>query len=204
MSAVFTPTRHKLSVDDYHKLGEAGILNEDSRVELIEGELIDMAPIAVAHMTAVNRLNRLLMRAVADLGVVSIQNPVTVPPHSEPQPDVAVLRPGMDRVDAGLPGPADVLLLIEVSDTTVAYDRGTKLQLYARAGIVECWLVNLQSASLEVHRGPTPHGYSQTTELRPGDVIAPLNLPAVKVEGRGASDLRVVSCDPAGLCACSR
>jgi Uma2 family endonuclease len=85
MSAVFTPTRHKLSVDDYHKLGEAGILNEDSRVELIEGELIDMAPIGPPHMMAVNRLTRLLVRAVGDLGIVSIRNPVTLPPHSEPQ-----------------------------------------------------------------------------------------------------------------------
>ena len=80
MSAVFTPTRHKLSVDDYHKLGEAGILDEDSRVELIEGELIDRAPIGASHMMAVNRLNRLLVRAVGDLGLVSIQNPVTLPP----------------------------------------------------------------------------------------------------------------------------
>jgi Uma2 family endonuclease len=131
MSAVFTPTRHKLSVDDYHKLGEAGILDEDSRVELIEGELIDMAPIGPPHMMAVNRLNRLLVRAVGDLGIVSIQNPITLPPHSEPQPDIAVLRPGIDKRGAGLPGPADVLLLIEVADTTLAYDRGTKLQLYA-------------------------------------------------------------------------
>ena len=182
MSAVFTPTRHKLSVDDYHKLGEAGILDEDSRVELIEGELIDMAPIGASHMLAVNRLTRLLVRAVGDLGLVSIQNPVTLPPHSEPQPDIAVLRPRMDSRDAGLPGPADVLLLIEVADTTLAYDRGTKLRLYARAGIVECWLVNLQSGSLEVHRGPTPQGYSRTTELRPGAVVSPLTLPTVEIE----------------------
>jgi hypothetical protein len=85
MSPVFTPTRPKLSVDDYHNLGEAGILDEDSRVELIEGELIDMAPIGALHMMTVNRLTRLLVGAV---GVVSIQNPVTVPPHSEPQPDI--------------------------------------------------------------------------------------------------------------------
>jgi Uma2 family endonuclease len=182
MSAVFTPTRHKLSVEDYHKLGEAGILDEDSRVELIEGELIDMAPIGPPHMMTVNRLTRLLVRAVGDLGIVSVQNPVTLPPHSEPQPDIAVLRPGMDSRGAGLPGPADVLLLIEVADTTLAYDRGTKLQLYARAGIVECWLVNLQSGSLEVNRGPTPQGYSRTTELRPGAVVSPSSLPTVEIE----------------------
>lgn len=100
----------------------------------------------------------------------------------EPQPDVAVLRPGIDNRGVGLPGPADVLLLIEVADTTLAYDRGTKLQLYARAGIVECWLVNLQSGSLELHREPTPQGYSRATELRPGAVVSPLSLPTVEIE----------------------
>jgi Uma2 family endonuclease len=182
MSAVFTPTRHKLSVDDYHKLGEAGVLDEDSRVELIEGELIDMAPIGVPHMTAVNRLNRLFVQAVGDLGVVSIQNPVSLPPHSEPQPDIAVLRSGVDRPGASLPGPADVLLLIEVADTTLAYDRGTRLPLYARAGVVECWIVNLQARCVEVYRKATPQGYSETTEFRAGDVVSPVMLSTLKIE----------------------
>jgi len=91
MSAVFTPTRYKLSVEDYHRLGKAGVLTEDSRVELIDGELMQMAPIRGPHMQVVNRLNRLLVTAVGDLGVVSIQNPVALPPHSEPQPDIAIL-----------------------------------------------------------------------------------------------------------------
>lgn len=93
MSAVFTPTRYKLSVDDYHKLGEAGILNEDSRVELIEGELIEMAPIGGPHMGIVNRLTRLLVLALGDSGEVSVQNPVRLSRHSEPQPDFAILKP---------------------------------------------------------------------------------------------------------------
>lgn len=181
MSAVFTPIRHKLSVDDYHKLGEVGILTEDSRVELIEGELIDMAPIGGPHMHLVNRLTRLLVPAVGDLGVVSIQNPVTLPPDTEPQPDVTILKPVAAGAAAVVPGPDDVLLLIEVADTTLSYDRNIKLKLYARAGIEESWIVNLQSRCIEVYREPTAHGYSRKIELGPGDTISPLALPTVKV-----------------------
>lgn len=181
MSAVFTPIRHKLSVEDYHKLGEVGVLTEDSRVELIEGDLIDMAPIGGPHMRLVNRLTRLLVPAVGDLGVISIQNPVTLPPRSEPQPDVAILKPGMDSDAAVVPGPDDVLLLIEVADTTLFYDRNTKLKLYASAGIVESWIVNLPSRCVEVYRELTADGYSRKLELGSGDTISPLALPTVKV-----------------------
>src|SRR5438094_271220 len=180
MSAVFTPTRHKLSVEDYHKLGDVGILTEDSRVELIDGELIEMAPIGGPHMWVVNRLTRLLVLAVGDLGVVSVQNPVTLPPHSEPQPDIAILKPGADSTASRVPNSADVLLLIEVADTTLAYDRTTKLKLYAKAGIAEAWIVNLQSRCVEVYREPSADGYSRTIELRPNDVASPLALPTVK------------------------
>jgi Uma2 family endonuclease len=179
MSAVFTPTRHKLSVEDYHKLGEVGILTEDSRVELIEGELIDMAPIGGPHMGLVNRLNRLLVPAVGDLGVVSIQNPVTLPPDSEPQPDVAILKPGADSAGSTVPRPDEVLLLIEVADTTLAYDRNTKLKLYAKAGVAEAWIVNLQSKCVEVYREPTINGYLRKLETGLGDSVSPLRLPMV-------------------------
>lgn len=181
MSAVFTPIRHKLSVEDYHKLGEVGVLTEDSRVELIDGELIDMAPIGGPHMRLVNRLNRLLVRTVGDLGEVSVQNPVTLPPRSEPQPDVTILKPSMDSAASVVPGPDDVLLLIEVADSTLSYDRNTKLKLYARAGIVESWIVNVPSRCVEVYREPTPDGYSRQLELRSNDTISPLALPTIKI-----------------------
>jgi Uma2 family endonuclease len=181
MSAIFTPTRHKLSVEDYHKLGEVGILSVDSRVELIEGELIDMAPIGGRHMGLVNRLTRLLVPAVGDLGVVSIQNPVTLPPDSELQPDVAILKPGADTAASTVPRPDDVLLLIEVADTTLAYDRNTKLRLYAKAGVTEAWIVNVQSKCVEVYRQPTASGYLRKLEIRIGDSISPLDLPTVEL-----------------------
>ena len=128
MSAVFTPKRYKLSIEDYHKLGEAGILDEDSRVELIEGDLIEMAPIGVPHMRCVNRLTRILVNAVGDAAIVSTQNPVTLPPLSEPQPDFALLKPSAEDA-CRVPHPEDVLLIVEVADTTLAYDRRTKLPL---------------------------------------------------------------------------
>src|SRR4051812_45524720 len=150
MSEVFTPTRYKWTVEDYHKLGDAGILDEDSRVELIEGELIEMAPIHGPHMGTVNRLTKMLVFAVGDHGVVSVQNPVTLPPYSEPQPDFTILRPGAGLPSSGVPRSDDVLLLIEVADTTLRYDRVMKLKLYAKEKIAEYWIVDVQGKSIEV------------------------------------------------------
>jgi len=181
MSAVFIPRRYKLSVEDYHRLGEAGILTEDSRVELIEGELIEMAPIGGPHMTVVNRLNKLLVLAVGDRGVVSVQNPVRLSPYSEPQPDFTVLRVRADDAAAAVPGPEDVLLLIEVADTTLAYDRDTKLGLYAKSGILESWIVNLSSQCIEVYREPTGDGYSKRIDVQRQDSVAPLALPTIRI-----------------------
>jgi len=178
MDDIFVPTRHRLSVDDFHKLGEAGILDEDSRVELIEGELFDMPPIGVPHMQVVNRLNRLLVLAVGDQGIVSVQNPVTLPPHSEPQADVTILKPGW-AVSVATPTPDDVLLLVEVADTTLSYDRGRKLRLYARAGLREVWIVDVQGRKVESYRDPTAQGYGHRAEHRPGEAISPLTLPLV-------------------------
>ncbi|MGF1613973.1 MAG: Uma2 family endonuclease [Gammaproteobacteria bacterium] len=181
MSEVFTPTRYKLSVEDYHRLGDAGILNEDSRVELIEGELIEMAPIGGPHMAVVNRLTKLLVLAVGDLGVVSVQNPVRLPPHSEPQPDFAILKPRAGDAVSAVPGPEDVLLLIEVAGATLAYDRGTKLVLYAKSGIAESWIVNLQSKCVEVYREPTTHGYTKRIEFPREERVSPLAFPTMSV-----------------------
>jgi Uma2 family endonuclease len=180
MSAVFTPSRYKLSIEDYHKLGAAGILDEDSRIELIEGDLIEMAPIGISHMRCVNRLTRLLVSAVGDAAVVSVQNPVTLPPRSEPQPDFALLRPGADNADH-VPYPADVLLIVEVADTTLSYDRRTKLPLYARAGIVEVWIVDVQGRTIEAFFSPTESGYVQSALYRKGASISPAQLPAVSI-----------------------
>ena len=125
---------HLFAVTDYHRMTEAGVLNEDSRVELIQGQVIDMATIGPTHVRMVNRLTRLLVSLVGMRGIVSVQNPVRLGNVSEPQPDVTTLHPRMDEDDAGTPGPADVLLLIEVADSSLEFDRATKLPLYAGAG----------------------------------------------------------------------
>ena len=181
MSAVFTPTRYKLTTEDYHRLAEVGVLAEDSRVELIEGELIEMAPIGGPHMAVVNRLTRLLVLAVGDLGVVSVQNPVRLPPFSEPQPDLAILNSHAGDAASAVPGAEDVLLIIEVADTTLIYDRTTKLNLYAKSGIAESWVVNLPSRCVEVYRAPTTDGYSNRSDFHLQDSLSPLALPSLRV-----------------------
>ena len=181
MSAVFTPTRFRLTVGDYHRLGEVGILTETSRVELIEGELIEMAPIGAMHMTLVNRLTKLLVVAVGDLGVVSIQNPVTLPPHSEPQPDIAILKPGADSAIPAVPRAHDVMLLIEVADSTLLYDRTTKLKIYTQASVAEVWIVNAQSKCIEVYRDPSATGYLRKQDFGLHEVVSPLALPQVQL-----------------------
>jgi Uma2 family endonuclease len=138
-------TRRRFTVHDYHRMGEAGILHEDDRVELIEGEIVEMAAIGTRHFSCVNGLTRLLVRGVGDEAIVSVQNPVRLDEHNEPQPDLTVLRVRDYR--ESLPVPEDVLLLIEVSDTTLRYDRGVKLPLYARAGIREVCILDLPSVS---------------------------------------------------------
>jgi Uma2 family endonuclease len=176
---------HRFTVDDYHRMAEAGILHEDSRVELIRGRIVDMAAIGSAHMVAVNRLNRLLAMAVGDRGVISIQNPVRLDKASEP--DVAVLRPGADDLGAPIPGPSDVLLLIEVADSTLRDDRDEKGPLYAESGIAEYWIVNLMDQVFEVYRGPEAGHYKEVRRVGPGDELDMVMLPGV---GLAVSTLR--------------
>ena len=175
--------RRRFSVHDYHRMGEVGILHEDDRVELIDGEIVEMAAIGTRHFNCVNRLTRLLVRGVGDGAVVSVQNPVRLDESSEPQPDLAVLRP-RDYVES-LPGPEDVLFLIEVSDTTLAYDRGVKLRLYARAGVREVWIADLEGERVERHTNPSGDLYRNVQLALRGENLTPEALPdlTVRVEG---------------------
>jgi Uma2 family endonuclease len=181
MSAVFTPTRYKLSVEDYHKLGTAGVLTEDSRVELIEGELIEMAPIGPEHASVVDTLVGLLAPQAGNEFRLSTQNPLTLMPRSEPQPDLMLLKPRADRYASSLPSAADVLVVIEVSDKTLEYDRGPKLSLYAQHGIPEYWIVDVQAKRIEVFRDPASTGYTQELQFGPPDVVTPQSLPGVRL-----------------------
>jgi hypothetical protein len=181
MEPVQEPARHRFTVHDFHRMADAGILDEDSRVELIEGEVVRMPPIGVSHATLVNRLNRLLVHAVGDRGVVSVQNPVRLSSFSEPQPDLVVLVPEADRLTGDHPGPAETLLLIEVADTTLAWDLGPKLALYARSGLREVWVVDVGAAAIECFRGPSGESWEARERLVAGGVARPRALPDVGV-----------------------
>jgi Uma2 family endonuclease len=170
-------TRRRFTVHDYHRMGEAGILHEDDRVELIEGEIVEMAAIGTRHFSCVNRLTRLLVVNVGDEAIVSVQNPVRLNEHTEPQSDLAVIRPRDYR--ESLPMPEDLLLLIEVSDTTLAYDRGIKLPLYARAGIREVWIVDLPHETIERYTDPSTDGYRRVEQTRRGQTLESIALPGL-------------------------
>jgi Uma2 family endonuclease len=175
------PERRRFTVDDYHRMAVAGIFNEADRVELVDGEILQMSPIGDRHAAAVNRGNRVFSRTVGDRALVSVQNPIDLPPYDEPQPDIALLRPRDDDYARGKPGAADIMLVIEVADTSVAYDRQTKLRRYAAAGIHESWLLDLPGDALEVHREPGPRGYALIRRCYRGERVAPEALPDVEV-----------------------
>jgi Uma2 family endonuclease len=182
VSSAAVSIRHKLSVSDFYRMGEAGILNEDDRIELIEGELIDMAPIGSRHAGIVTRLARLLMKAVNDQAIVSVQNPLRLSGRSEPQPDVMVLKSRPDDYIDALPEPADVMVLIEVADSSIDYDRKTKLPLYARHGIPEVWLIDLNTQLLEHYTQPGDEDYGQLVTLDKRHKISPALLPNVIID----------------------
>jgi Uma2 family endonuclease len=178
---LLTLPRHKLSLEDYYKMGEAGILGEDSRVELIEGELIDMAPIGSRHVRAVNILTELLVPQARGVAVVSVQNPMSLPPDNGPQPDIALLKPRADNYGNSLPTAQDVLLIIEVADTTARYDREVKAALYARHGVQEFWLVDVQEKAVEIYLEPGSKGYRKLLRPESVETVSPVSLPDVSV-----------------------
>jgi Uma2 family endonuclease len=162
-------------------MGKAGLFASETRVELIEGEVITMAPIGSLHGGHVNRLLNLLVPKVAESAIVSVQNPLQLGDFSEPQPDLMVLRPEPSCYVKRHPTPADVLLLIEVSDSTVRYDREVKIPLYARHGVVESWLVNLEINSIEVYLKPQTLGYAEKRFWHRGETLVPSQLANVAV-----------------------
>ncbi|HBK98670.1 MAG TPA: Uma2 family endonuclease [Microcoleaceae bacterium UBA10368] len=169
------------TVKEYHLMTEAGILSEGDRVELIEGEIIQMAAIGTRHASCVNRLARRFSLIPEDLATFAIQNPVKLTDRTEPQPDVVLLQPRADYYATAHPVPSEVLLLIEVSDSTFDYDRDVKVSIYSRSGIQEVWLVDLVKNCLEVYRQPDPNGYSLMLKFWRDQQVAPLAFPEFKV-----------------------
>lgn len=149
------------SVGDYYRMAEAGILTADDRVELIEGEVLEMSPIGSRHAACVKRLNTLLNRQVGHTVIVSVQDPIYIDDFSEPQPDIALLRPRADFYAEEHPTSSDVLLVVEMADTSVELDRSKKLPLYARAGVPEAVIVVLPEEIIEAHAEPVGGRYQQ-------------------------------------------
>jgi Uma2 family endonuclease len=154
--------RHRLTVAQYHRMGEHGILRADARVELINGEIIDMAPTGSRHAGTLKQLAQILTQALGADALLGVQDPIILDDQSEPEPDLAVLRPRADFYKSSHPGPGDVLLIIEVADSSLRYDRLIKVPLYARHGIAEVWLVDIDGRSLSRFTDPSPLGYRRS------------------------------------------
>jgi Uma2 family endonuclease len=176
------PTRHVFTVDEYYRLAETGVLPAGSRTELIHGDIIDMSPIGSRHAACVTRLQRTLMAQLRERADVRVQMPIALAVASEPQPDLALVSRRADDYESGHPTPADVLLVIEVSDTTPAFDRNVKASLYAGAGIAEYWLVDVAARVVDVHRAPEAGRYTDVSRGTVADTVVPAVLPDVRVD----------------------
>ena len=175
------PTRVRISTDRYQKMVVSGVLTKYDRIELIEGEMFDMAPIGTKHSAITSRLNELLVLAVSRIATIVVGGPVNLGEFSEPQPDLMLLKRRADFYSDKHPEAADVLLLIEVSDSSLAFDQGVKLHLYARYGVAEYWVIDVEGRRIVTYREPSVQGYARTLECAGGDLVAPLAFPAVKI-----------------------
>ena len=170
-------TRRQFSVTDYHRMADAGILGEDDRVELIAGEVVDMSPIGTRHAACVDRLTMALTRQAGSTAIVRVQSPIQLDDYSEPQPDLALLRMRDDFYMYSHPMPTDVLLLIEVADSSALYDRTTKLPLYARSTIPEVWLVSVPDERIERYIQPVNGIYQMIQIVQRGQDLLSTALP---------------------------
>jgi Uma2 family endonuclease len=173
--------RHRLTLDDYHRLGEAGILGEGDRVELLEGQLVDMSPIGPRHALAVDALTELMVTAVSGRAGVRVQNPIVLDGETEPQPDVVLVRRPWRGYPASHPGSADIIPLTEVADSSRDMDLGAKRELYARAGIREFWIVDLIADGVLVCRDPGGDRYQSVTRVEPAGFLDVEGLPGVAI-----------------------
>jgi Uma2 family endonuclease len=179
---MLAPTKHRFNVKEYYRMAETGVLQPDARVELLNGEIIDRSPIGPFHGGVTNYLIEIFTAASKSRWMTSVQNPVRLDDHSEPQPDLVLLKPSPDFYRRQHPQPADVYLLIEVADSSLTTDREAKLPVYGRAGIAEVWIVNLIDQTVEVYREPHFTGYGSKTILRAGGQAKPQAFPDVAVD----------------------
>jgi Uma2 family endonuclease len=176
------PARHRFTVTDFYRMGEEGLLPPDSRVELLEGQIIDMSPIGPIHSAILNELTDIFSRLPKGRCVLSVQNPLLLNDRSQPQPDLMLLSFGPKQYRTRHPTPDKVLLLIEVSDSTLPYDREVKAPAYGRAGVPEVWIVNVFERNIEIHRDPNLTGYGSVKIVHEGEKASPLAFPDVQVD----------------------
>ena len=179
------PQRHRITVDEYHRMAEVGLLAPDARVELIEGEIIDMAPIGPPHSSVVNQLLRLLVLAVGNSAIVQSQGAVRLNLRNEPEPDLALFKPRPDFYRHRHPTGEDTLLVVEVCESSLRYDRNIKVPLYARHGVPEVWLVDLVNGQLLTFRSPVDGNYEQQTSTTSPAIVPVSGLPGVEIDFSG-------------------
>jgi Uma2 family endonuclease len=175
-------TRRRFTVDEYHRMAEAGILTRRDRVELIDGDVVEMTPIGPPHARCVAFLTAAFVRGVGERAVVWTQTSLRLGPHLEPEPDVALLRPPLAKYGKAIPATGDAFLVVEVADTSQYRDRVVKLLRYAAAGIPETWIVDLAAGAVDVYREPSPEGYREQRRLERGAEVAPAAFPDVVLE----------------------
>jgi Uma2 family endonuclease len=176
------PPLRRFTVDEYERMIAADIVHEGERVELIEGEIVAMASMGSVHAACVRRSSEALGERTRGRAQVSVQCPIRLPPASEPEPDIALLRPRSDHYAAAHPGPEDVLLVIEAAHSTLAYDRRFKIPIYARAGITETWLVDLDTETVQVFREPRAGQYRSVTNHHRGDRLTASSFPGMVID----------------------
>jgi Uma2 family endonuclease len=171
---------HKFNVEQYQQMGKAEIFHPEARVELIDGEIVIMSPIGLKHSVTINRLTRFLVQNIGNQGIVSVKNSFRIPEYSEPEPDILILKPRDDFYAEKFPLPEDILLIIEVADSSLRYDRTTKLALYAEQNIPEYWIANLERDIVEIYRQPLNKSYLKQTLIDNSHLsFAPLSFPKV-------------------------
>ncbi|HWJ35775.1 MAG TPA: Uma2 family endonuclease [Steroidobacteraceae bacterium] len=181
MSTVFTPTRTRISTERYQKMVATGVLTKYDRVELIEGDMLNMSSIGTRHSAITARLNELLVFALSRSATVVVGGPVNLGEFSEPQPDLMLLKRRADFYGGKIPEAADVLLLIEVSDSSLSFDQSVKLNLYARYGVAEYWVVDVEGKRVVTCGEPTAKGYAKKLEFEGADTVTPQAFPDIKL-----------------------
>lgn len=176
------PARHSVGVDEFERMIAAGVFAPDERLELIDGEIVAMSPIGDPHLACVDRLTRLFILGLGDRAQVRTQGAFVASDDARPEPDVLLLRPRHDDYATAAPRPADVLLAIEVADSSLRYDRERKRPLYGNVGVPETWIVDLAGRVIDVAAKPSSGGYDRIVQVPPGDVVAPLAFPDLLVD----------------------